>query len=170
MRDCEDFKKFIDMLRGRVRDYLPSEDVLSDQTKGDVRQINVRVGESEFTIIYRSTDAVKELMVRHEFTDSSMMKLLEMIGLRGIANTMAKWGYTSKSVTVSYVIPSKSLYLLVEGVRGRIPTIRVSIREDSYEASASYCVISEGENVCAYLRELIAILSELRKCVITYTR
>ncbi len=168
MKGCENFKQFIDVLRGRIKEYLLSEDVLSERSEGDARWVNVRIGESELTMVYRETDAVKEFMIRHEVADSTIVGLLERIGLKDIANIMVKWGYIPKSVTVSYVVPSKALYLLIEGVRGRVPTVRVSVRENGYEASASYCVISEGENVCAYLRELIAVLSELRECVITY--
>lgn len=168
MRDCEGFKRFIDVLRGRIRECFPSEEVLSERGEGDVKWVSVSVGGSEFTVVYRGTDAVKELMMRHEVADNAIVELLERIGLEGIANIMAKWGYVPRSVTVSYVVPSKALYLLVEGVRGRVPTVRVSVREDSYEASASYCVISESENVCTYLRELTALISELRECIVTH--
>jgi len=169
VKGCEGFKRFIDVLRGRIREYLPSEDVLGERSEGHARWINVSIGESELIMVYRETDTVKEFMIRSEVTDSAIVGSLERIGLKDVASIMAKWGYVPRSVTVSYVVPSKALYLLIEGVRGRVPTVRVSVRGNSYEASASYCVISESENVCAYLRELITVLSELRECVITYT-
>ena len=168
MMNCKGFERFTNILVKGTMEYFSPEEVLSEQIMGNVKRIDVRVGGAEFAVVYRGTDTVREFMVRREIADSTIMELLERIGLSGIVNAMAKWGYVPKSVVVSYVVSAKSLYLLIEGVRGRVPTVRVSVREDNYEASASYCVVSEGENVCAYLSELTATVSELRKCVVTY--
>ena len=168
MRDCENYRQIISVLEGKIKEYLSPDEILGERSEGNIEWVSVRIGESEFTVMHRYTDAVKELMIGHDPADSAIMELLSKIGLKDIANAMTKWGYVPRSVTVSYVIPSKALYLLIEGVRGRVPTIRVSVRKDSYEASASYCVISEGEDICAYLKELIDLVSGMRKCLITY--
>ena len=170
MRDCENYEQFLSVLGGKIKENLSPDEVLSERSEGNVKWVNVRIDGSEVTVVYRGTDAVKELMIGRDPADSAIMELLAKIGLKDIANAMNKWGYVPRSVTVSYVIPSKALYLLIEGVRGRVPTIRVSVRENNYEASASYCVISEGEDVCTYLKELITIVTEMRKCLITYAQ
>lgn len=170
MAKCGSFRRVISVLRGDVGDYLPEDEVLTEKSDGNVKLVRVRVGDSDATIMWRGTGAVTEIIVKQDLANASITALIERIGLKHIADIMVKRGYVPKSLTLSYVIPSKALYLLIEGVRGRVPTVRVSVRGDSYEASASYCVISEGENVCDYLDELIAVLSELRECVIAYTQ
>ncbi len=170
MSNCEKYRYFISVLNGGIKDYLFSKEIISERDKNDTKRINVRIDRSDFIIIHKDTNAVKELMIKSDLADGAIMDLLTRIGLRDIASTMIKRGYVPRSVTMSYVIPSRALYLLIEGVRGRVPTVRVSVRENNYEASASYCVIYEGEDVCTYLKELITIVTEMRNCIITYAQ
>ena len=166
MRECERFERFLDAFERDTSMLFESHYIQESEAGEGWETFTVRVSESEFTVTHRRTETVREFMLRSALPNTQLVRVLEMIGLGWLSKIMGKWGYVARSVTVSYVIPSESVYLLIEGIKGRVPTVRVSVRRDNYEASASYCVISDGENVCAYLKELIDEVSKLRECII----
>ena len=170
MKDCSVFKRFINVFEGRIREHIPTEEMWVEKSDGYVTRFSVRIKERDESVVFRVTNDVRELTIMDTQASDAVAELLKSVGLEGIASIMTRWGYVPKSVTISYVQPSKALYLLIEGVRGRVPTVRVIVRDNTYEASASYCVISDGENVCAYLAELVNVLKDLRECIITYAQ
>lgn len=170
MAECGAYKRIINLMNGDIKTALNEGTVSEERFEAESKIVKVDKDGTQVTIVYRKAETVTEVMIRHDTLSEAMLDILKNVGLGELAENLTKWGYTPRSVVLSYVGASGSLYLLIEGVRGRIPTVRVSVREDAYEASASYCVISEGENVCAFLKDLISIARRLRECLITSFR
>jgi len=81
-------------------------------------------------------------------------------GFKELAELIRNYSSSYPSeVVVSKVIPSRSIYILMSsrGVPKAFPSVRVTYRENFFEASSSYCRLSVDEDTCKFLNELLNI-------------
>ena len=97
--------------------------------------------------------------------NTKLLNFLVDTGFTDLVRILLK-GYLKsipKSISISKVNTSKSLYILIEGYEAptAIPTIRVIYRKDFAEATASFCRVSRDENTCLLLYELLRFAKKL---------
>ncbi len=116
-----------------------------------------------FVIRYSST--VTEFYLK--IFNDKVKTLLNSIGFNDLSNVMSKWKVRGipTCIAISKVIPSKSLYLLMCGDENNytFPNIKVMIREENYDASSSYCRVSDYEDICSVLNALITYCNKLHR-------
>ena len=112
-------------------------------------------------IMIRVTKDISELVLNTRSNDA--IRVLRILRLLNIAEVISKLKVLPTLIALSRIEPSKSLHLVLLGRAGGeiLPNIKVAVRGGYYEASASYCRISNEENTCELLHELLTITKNL---------
>ena len=133
--------------------------------EGELGLKGIVTKDNDLLLVIRYSPTVTELYLK-VFNDE-VKTLLDPLGFNDLSNVMSKWKVRGlpTCIVISKVIPSKSLYLLMCGDESNhtFPNIKVMIREENYDASSSYCRVSDYEDICSVLNTLITYCSKLHK-------
>ncbi len=114
--------------------------------------------------VIRYSQATTEMYLKVINEDS--LSILNTLGFNDLMNLVlsSKLRGLPKCVVVSKVIPSKGVYILLCGDEDSqtFPHIKVLVRNEIQDASASYCRISSYEDICSLLNNLIRYCIKLR--------
>ena len=109
----------------------------------------------------RLTSEISELILTA--IPDKVIPALEFLGLKKLAGFISKLKVLPSIIAISRVGASRSLYIILQGRIGSeaFPNIKVVVRENYYEASASFCRITPEEDTCEFLRNLLKIAGDL---------
>ncbi|RLG78279.1 MAG: hypothetical protein DRO14_01075 [Thermoprotei archaeon] len=109
----------------------------------------------------RLTSDISELML--SVIPDKAIPALEILGLKKVAELINRLKVLPSVIAISRIRTSRSLYIILQGRTGSeaFPNIKVVIRENYHEASASFCRITPEENTCEFLYSLLKIARDL---------
>ncbi|MCD6428998.1 MAG: hypothetical protein J7L12_05245 [Desulfurococcales archaeon] len=124
--------------------------VYASITEGGIDLANIRL-----------TNEVGELIL--PVILDKVIPALEILGLKKLAEFINKLKVLPSIITISVIGASRSLYIILQGRVGSeaFPNIKIVIRENYSEASASYCRITPEEDTCGLLRSILEIARDL---------
>ncbi len=128
--------------------------------RGDAVYVNIADGDIDLINI-RVSNEISELIL--PVIPDKVIPALEILGLKKLAEFISKLKVLPSIIAISRVGASRALYIILQGRIGSevFPNIKVIIRENYSEASASYCRITPEEDTCELLRSLLKIAKDI---------